>query len=151
MSTPRTQHGFAMLFTVLLVSLILSIAVGISNLTLKQVILSNLAKDSGIAFYQADAAVECGLYQDQLGFFTYGTDASAVPPSFMCGETRMVLDGTSYADHFLYVQDNPSPKDPCFTVLFDKVQYPKSRVLGAGKNICGPSPRQVERALEVKY
>ena len=46
------KKGFALLITVVVVSLILSISLGISNLTFKQTILSNLAKDSQISFYE---------------------------------------------------------------------------------------------------
>lgn len=158
MMTPTHNKGFAMLFTVLLVSLILTIAIGISNLTLRQTVLSNLAKDSGIAFYQADAAVECGMYQEMMGMFLYGSDVSEVPAAFECAGVEMILNPTnSYQDHFEYVQRSPRPNDPCFSILFDKTQaylpapYNKSRVLGSGKNICTQHPRQVERALEVKY
>lgn len=159
MHTSTTTKGFAMLFTVLLVSLILTIAIGISNLTLRQTILSNLAKDSGIAFYQADAAVECGMYQDTLVLFQYGSNVGDVPPSFSCGGVTMILDASAPngQDYFQYVQQNPDPAKPCYSILFDKTQayLPRpsgySRVLGSGKNICGQNPRQVERALEVKY
>ncbi len=73
-SKKQNKKGFALLFTVLIVSLILSIAIGIANLTLKQAMLSNLVKDSQAAFYQADSAVECGIYQDTVvGAFSFGS------------------------------------------------------------------------------
>lgn len=150
------HKGFAMLFTVLLVSLILTIAMGISNLTLRQTILSNLAKDSGIAFYQADAAVECGLYQEWLGNFPQGATTTGVPSGFTCGGVQMVMTSNSRDDYFEYTEQSPDPRLPCYTILFDKTHAydaptPYSRVLGSGKNLCGQNPRQVERALEVKY
>src|SRR5688572_20777703 len=58
------KKGFALLFTVLIVTLLLSVSLGISNMTFKQTILSNLAKDSLVAFYDADGALDCGLYYD---------------------------------------------------------------------------------------
>lgn len=144
--------GFAMLFTVLIVGLILSIAISISNLTLKQAVLSNLAKDSQIAFYQADAAVECGLYQDTaLGLFPKGSTLATVPPEFECGNRRMVLDQLQEdTDQFTYTFADTNTTVPCFSIIFDKSSEPY-RVQGFGYNTCTQSARQVERALEVKY
>lgn len=157
-----TQQGFAMLFTVLIVSLILTIAVSISNLTLRQAVLSNLAKDSQIAFAQADAAIECALYEDTVLFgFPPGSTiptgaglATDVTPAFYCGDTLMELAvDQSYSDYFVYVISDSAfeANKPCFSIIFDKTSPSFSRVEGTGSNICGVSNRRVERALEVKY
>jgi hypothetical protein len=153
------QSGFAMLFTVLIVSLILTIAVSISNLTLRQAVLSNLAKDSQAAFSQADAAVECGMYEDTyMGRFPVGTTVGSgtsadAPGTLACGSATLSLSPSrSYTDYLVYVFQNPDNNKPCFSIIFDKTnsaQY--SRVQGTGSNICGSSTRRVERSLEVKY
>jgi hypothetical protein len=148
------QSGFAMLFTVLIVSLILSIAIGISNLSFKQTVLSSLAKDSQISFYEADTAIECGLYYDTvLLSFPLGTDSSTVLPSISCGNNTFSYDNTqSYTDYIVYKQDIIDTTKPCSTLLFDKVtSLGISIVQGRGYNICSSSVRQVERALEVRY
>lgn len=88
------QSRFAMLYSVLLVSLILTIAVAISNLTLSSAF--NLAKDSGIAFYQADTAVECGMYEDSmLGKFPLGSTVSSVPQTIDCGTVQLALNAAA--------------------------------------------------------
>lgn len=159
-STTAGSKGFAMLFTVLIVSLILSIAISISNLTLKQAVLSNLAKDSQIAFYQADTAVECGLYMDTtLGLFPRDVDPASdptlFPDKFDCGGKTMVRSGSVSTDldnYFLYEFADQKPSEPCFTIAFDKIDPTPYKVMGYGYNVCNQdSPRQVERALEVKY
>ena len=155
----HSRHaGFAMLFTVLLVSLILSIAISISNLTLKQAILSGLAKDSGIAFYQADAAVECGLQQSiSLDKFPFGSTVSTVASAgfdtFICSNVLMSLDTSkSRTDYFVYKPLSPKNNQPCFSIIFDKSRADDfSRITGSGFNICTQTPRQVERTLEAKY
>ena len=150
----REQAGFAMLFTVLLVSLILTIALSISDLTLKQTLLSSLAKDSQIAFYQADAGVECGMYQDiTLGNFPLGKSPAQVPNQFYCGENSMTMDlSSSLNDYFVFKEDLAGTASPCFSIVFDKVTTPGSnKVQTRGYNRCSVSPRQVERALEVSY
>jgi hypothetical protein len=151
----QKNTGFAMLFTVLIVSLILSIAIGISNITLKQTILSSLAKDSQISFYQADTAVECGMYYDTAGAFPLGTNPAAISGPIVCGENRFVIDmGQSDTDYLVFLQDLSDQSQPCSSIVFDKKTLASSSisiVQGRGYNICGTNPRQVERALEVRY
>jgi hypothetical protein len=150
----KKQSGFAMLFTVLIVSLILSIAIGISNITLKQTMLSSLAKDSQIAFYQADAAVECGMYYDMLGSFPQGTTPGSVAP-INCGDNQFSIDvSESYNDRLVFTQNLADQSQPCAVIIFDKTNLDisgESLVQGIGYNICGTNSRQVERALEVRY
>lgn len=152
----KKERGFAMLFTVLLISLVLAIALGISDVTFKQTILSSLAKDSQAAFYQADAGTECGLYYDfTLSAFPAGTtvtDAQSNYPSLTCGNQTLNLDsGESATDYFVYRQASSNPANPCFNIVFDKRNTP-SIIQAYGYNICDSNhPRQVERGLEVKY
>lgn len=153
--SPQNQ-GFALLFTVLLISLILSIALSISNLTLKQSVLSNLVKDSQVSFYQADTAIECGLYQDTIAqSFPLGSDPGMVPSSFSCGASMVTLDTKkSTVNYFVYDTFSDAGNGPCFSIVFDKLATETSgtsRIEGYGYNICTTSPRQVERALEVTY
>lgn len=161
MMYPATQlnkeKGFAMLFTVLIVSLILTIAVSISNLTLRQTILSSLAKDSQIAFYQADAALECGMEQDvTIGSVPLGATTATAVQAFECGKSKMLIDlAQSSTDYFVYLQDLADQTQPCMKVIFDKTAAAiggVSKVQGYGYNVCDQAnPRQVERAIEVKY
>lgn len=157
----ETSKGFAMLFTVLIISLILSIAVGISNLTLRQTILSSLAKDSGIAFYQADAAVECGMFQDTEGNFPLGTTINTgastdAKQTLTCNGIDMTLDtDVSMTDYVKYIpQSLLTTNQPCFSIVFDKTATAlggKSVVRGLGYSMCMQGPRQVERLLQVTY
>lgn len=143
-----------MLFSVLVITLILSIAIGISNLSFKQTILSSLAKDSQISFYEADSAVECGLYYDTVATaFPVGTDAKTAPGTIDCGEETFSLDmTTSYTDYLLYRQNYIDGSRPCASLLFDKATTSGINIIqGRGYNFCTTNPRQVERALEVRY
>lgn len=148
MSFIKKQKGFALLYTVVIISLILTIAISISNTTYKQGILSSLAKDSQIAFYQADAGVECGLYYDIV---LLEFDAGARPDVLDCGGEMLKLtqeDGV----RFLYESiDTDATPDPCFAVSIDKTNAPSTIVQGLGHNTCMAGIRQVERALEATY
>lgn len=57
-----SQQGFALLMTIIVVSVVISIGLSVLDLTLKQVRLSTNAKDSEIAFHAANAGVECARY-----------------------------------------------------------------------------------------
>lgn len=60
-----TQKGVALLVSVLVTSVVLSIGLAILNVTLKQFILSAIGEESTVAFYAADAGIECGKYWER--------------------------------------------------------------------------------------
>ena len=85
--TMEHNEGFALLIAVLVSGIVLAIGVSVLNITLKDFILSNIARDSEIAFYAANAGMECALYWDESDrnvFVDGGTvtcigESSAVP------------------------------------------------------------------------
>ncbi len=154
----KKNEGFAMLFTVLVISIMLAIGLGIADLTYKQSLLSNEARDSQLAFYQADSGVECGMYYDlhqgQLprGTTVQGSDGAAgAPQQFTCGDNTMTLvPGQSFTDHFVY-QEDITGNQPCFSVTFDKTDPVKNMVKSRGFSTCNATAQQVERGLQVQY
>ncbi|MGB8815631.1 MAG: hypothetical protein WCC74_00090 [Minisyncoccia bacterium] len=66
----RNKKGFALLFAVFTASVMLLIGVSIFSVSLRELAISQSAKDSQLAFYAADSARECALYWDikQAGF-----------------------------------------------------------------------------------
>jgi hypothetical protein len=146
-------NGFALVFTVLIVSLILTLAMTIADISYRQALLSNLAKDSQVAFYQADAALECGMYFDYtLNMFPRSTDGDPVTPpdTITCGDQTLRYDDSSSGEKYVYTpQKNVS--GPCFTITFDKNDPYKKVVTGDGFNICAVNDRQVERTLSLTY
>lgn len=63
-SIHHTRRGFVLPFSVLLAGILLSIGLAIFSITLKELILSSVGRDSQIAFFAADAGAECALYWD---------------------------------------------------------------------------------------
>lgn len=148
----KLHKGFAMLITVVVVSLILSIALGISNLSFKQTILSTLAKDSQISFYEADAAVECAMYYDlQQNLFPIPTDPTSLS-TISCGAASFSINqAQSATNYFVFEQSGVSGNNPCSTISIDKTVAGTTKIQTKGYNICVAHPRKVERALEVTY
>lgn len=144
-----------MLFTVLIISIILALGLGIADTTYKQTILSSLARDSQLAFYQADSGVECGLYYDLYdgnGQLPKDTPLTQVPSHLVCGNVTVALDSSQSATNYeVYTEDNTSSA-PCFSITFDKTDPTgKYSVSSRGYSSCTNNPQQVERALNVTY
>ncbi len=60
------NSGFALLMTLLVVSVIITVGLTILDVTIKQVRLSANAKDSETAFHAANAGLECAQYQRRV-------------------------------------------------------------------------------------
>jgi len=60
----KMNKGFVVLFSILISSIILLISTGIYEVVQKQVVLSSYARESQKAFYAADAALDCALFND---------------------------------------------------------------------------------------
>ena len=110
----KNQKGYAILFTVVIISAISVITAGLTNAVYKQLILSSLAKDSQSAFYQADTAADCALYADQIelvkpspNIFTTG--------SFNCGGATMLVDNIT-ADGYDIHPQNETSQNSCFRI-----------------------------------
>src|SRR3989344_7616279 len=58
----RKANGFTLLLSLLVVSVILSVSLGIFNIMTKELKLSGIGRESQIAFYAADAGIECFFY-----------------------------------------------------------------------------------------
>lgn len=58
----KEEKGFALLITLVVVTVLISIGLSVLDLSIKQVRLATNAKDSEIAFHAANAGLECALY-----------------------------------------------------------------------------------------
>ncbi len=59
------ERGFTLFYAVLVASLLLALGLAIFNITYKELILSSGARESAVAFYAADAGLECALFWDR--------------------------------------------------------------------------------------
>ena len=58
------NQGVVLLYAVLMVSIVLTVSLSLLNITFKQIILSATNRDSKIAYYAADSALQCAFYWD---------------------------------------------------------------------------------------
>lgn len=56
------SRGFTILYAVLIASILLAIGIAIFDITVRELRLSSIARESQVAVYAADAGAECALY-----------------------------------------------------------------------------------------
>ncbi len=135
------SRGVALLFTLLIAVVTLSVSLGVFNLIIGEISLSGTTRDSQLAFYASDAGVECALYWDiQQGAFSTST-ASVIN---CAGQTESV--GGATISNFSLSFGNGS----CVDVSVEKLPS-QTIVTSQGKNTCEDRPRTVQRGLQVSY
>ncbi len=149
----KSHKGFVALFTVLIAAVVLSMAVGIASIALKQIVLTASATDANKSFYAADTGIECALYHDIKGP-PGGTFEAGSLSTFNCSGSSIAtadIDGTGNFEEFA-VPVGPN-SEYCAYVSVDKIGVSGTRVVSKGVNVpCGgESPRLVERAIQVTY
>lgn len=144
----KNQKGYALLFTIMIISVITVITAGLINATTKQLILSSLAKDSQVAFYQADTAADCAFYFDLVeiekeeGIVVDGNHWS-------CGGLDLIISGNLSKYKLATPQGGNSP---CFNIEVNRDPLRETVVTATGYNTCNlSSPKVVQRKIEVTY
>ncbi|MFA5773743.1 MAG: hypothetical protein WC908_03680 [Candidatus Paceibacterota bacterium] len=149
------NKGYAILFTIVIVSAVSVITAGLTNAVYKQLILSSLAKDSQSAFYQADTASDCALYADRVEGAKIPINIITTGGSWTCGVSSLTVTPIS-GGYKIYPIDESS-SDPCFRIDVTKntITIPgttKTTIKAKGYNICNTSNlRTVEREIQIDY
>lgn len=79
------SRGFALLVSIIFMSVMLTFGLALGSLGYKQKVLASSSLGSQYAFYVADAALECVLQADQQqNLFAYTSDMSAPAPTMTC-------------------------------------------------------------------
>ena len=92
-----TREGFALLITLVVISVVLAIGLTLLNITVKQFTLSTIIRDSEKAFHVANMGAECAEFavrQNRSAFFQINT---AAPVS--CGGTNWSIDSSETDDN----------------------------------------------------
>ena len=168
----KNTKGFAMLFAVLVSSVLLAVGLSIFNLTVKELSLSASGRESQFAFFAADTGAECALYWDIKGSQVFATSSASViyrtpvPTNPDCvdaqsGSTQTVdiyhdVSATSDGATTQFDLTIPNGSTPyCVTVVVKKEvsnNIVKTTIDSRGYNTCSTSdPNRVERALKITY
>ncbi len=173
-------RGFTIFFAVLVASLSLAIGLAIYELLVRELDLSQTARESQYAIYAADTGAECALYWDNKAPLLNGTNSvfatssdsgNSSPPSsgIRCNnqdiaaaavtaltwpESEGPLTATS---RFQVLLNDLDPDGPCALVKVVKTadvagEPPSTQIESRGRNTCDTSASlQLERTLEINY
>ncbi len=148
---PNLVCGFTLLFSLLILTIILSASLSIYNIVVRQLKISQVSRESSRAFYAADAGLECALYWDfkQKVFDapTYNIDCLGQ------NKIKSMTLPASTTDFYLTFTNGS-----CANVIVNKGDPVLNTIITSyGYNVgdavsCAPSNRlQVERALQASY
>jgi Tfp pilus assembly protein PilX len=164
------QRGFTLFIAALVSSVLLSLAIYMAGIAQKELLLTNLARESQYAFYAADAGAECSLYLDFQGRYEPGTGQTAI----QCGGVLLtnLADSTStgtYSTALTTSASTPSVRlqyqqaGRCIIMHVYKLDVsPTDGILDANGTIIDSrgyntacsltnSPRRLERAVRLQY
>jgi Tfp pilus assembly protein PilX len=164
----KKNRGFTVLFAVIVSALILAIGISIANITLKQIRISSLGRESQIAFYAADSGSECVIYYDlvEQAFGTSSLSGGATLPSTInCfgQEAVVIFDPTGTANSqnatsTVDIRDTTSATGLCARVEIGKHDTngdgysDRTVILSRGYNVCENDPqRLLERGIRIRY
>ncbi len=154
--TNQKCRGVAVLLAVLLVSVVLVISLVLLNITYRQLIISNTARESEIAWYAAESIFNCARYWDAKGEFVSGVT------TVNCAGDNLVVDESGLTYTF-YAGYQIGDVNTCAKAEIKKDSAANQTTItafgynnrpydSAGNGSCGtPGPRTVERALQTEY
>ncbi len=141
----QNNKGFVLLFAVTFSSIVLSIALGITNIAFKEVKFGTNARDTNNAFFAADTGIESVLFQDK--------DPNTTPfPMPDGGDLKQFpiiiipnLSGANGSCAIVSVtKDNRDSSKPITTII--------SKGYNVGNASCSPiNSDRIEREIKVSY
>jgi len=138
----KKNGGFVILFAATLSSILLAIALGVSNIALKEIKFGTSVKDTNDAFFAADTGIEYMLFDDKPPSSPYVPDAGT-NQTWNTVITGLGSTGNSCAKVSI-VKDNTNPPETETTII--------SKGYNIGDENCDSNnPDRIERELKVTY
>lgn len=146
----QKNKGIALLFSVLLSSIILTIALGVSSLAFKEIQFGTSAKTTNEAFFAADAGMECALYNDRTSSNVF---VATSPDPIVCQSGTVVVISSAYPLWNFVLSGLGPQNQACANITVDK-STPTTQISSKGYNVgdvnCNyPSLSRIERRLDV--
>ncbi len=166
----NSSRGVTLFIAVTIMAILLFVSFAIINIAVKSTLFASSAKDSELAFFAADAGVECAIFWDTKNSqsqFATSTDGSPINCSAYSISTGNSISGTTTLSRiggggnsnptsvFGFVMDQGSDPSP-YCVIVTVTKYysgskPKTYIKSRGYNTCSDSNRRIERGEEVTY
>lgn len=148
MITP-SPRGFTLLIALIVTSVLVSIGLALVDVAYKQVVLSSTAKNSQIAFYNADSALECGLYYDQR---FNGFSQAVATTSIRCNGQVVSVTGVNAGQLRTSTFSIPCSPASSAQVTVIKNTTGETAIYSNGYSSCNSADaRRVERGLKILY
>ena len=164
------NQGFVILFAVVLTSIILSVSLGLADITYKEISFGTSAKNTGDAFFAADTGAECALYYDAdvvataegplQNPFGYNVQSFGAMSALECAGTKFSVPYSATTWEFILFNLGTSGK-ACAIVKVEKDisgGLINTKIISKGYNLGGDnescfsdSPNKVEREIELTY
>ncbi len=152
-NTMNKNKGFTLLVAVAVTSMLLIVSFVVSNVALKQILLSSANQESQHAFYNADSGTECAIYWDLRN--TNGTSAFALgnPSAISCNGSAIntvISAGSGTVLSYSDITFNLS--HGCAAVRISKNSDGSTTVDSKGYNNCAVgAQRRFERGITLTY
>lgn len=148
------NNGFVLLYTMVVSSIILAVAFGVTSIALKEANFSTSAKATNEAFFAADTGAECTLFYDKTNNNAF--IGNLIVPLDCVGSSNdlspldLSLDSPSLKvwDFTIYNLGNSGESCAVVNVSKDLV-LGTTKIISKGYDDC--NSRKVERELEVNY
>ncbi|MBI5742810.1 MAG: hypothetical protein HZA25_03150 [Candidatus Niyogibacteria bacterium] len=139
-----------LMLSVIMLSVILATSLGVFNLIYQGMKLSGTTRESQLAYYAADAGVECALYVDFRGANSFGTTTAPSVATECANVRNLAAYSGAYANGATFTINYGNGS--CADVTVDKTSIaPQTKLSAVGKNTCARATDQVNRSIEVKY
>jgi hypothetical protein len=155
----KNNNGFALLYAVVVSSIILAIAISVSDIAFKGISFSTSAKDANDAFYAADTALECALYYDSSAD-TQNAYTGNPSSSVSCAGNVVIISKDSLINKWtFYVPNLGSSGKACAMITVDKeTNAPNTQITSIGYNDgstvpgnCIATQNSTQRVIELGY
>lgn len=149
MITP-SPRGFTLLIALIVTSVLVSIGLALIDVAYKQVLLASTAKNSQIAFYNADSALECGLFYDQR--FNAFSPNSVATSSIRCAGQNVTVAQSGTPTQRTSIFSIPCSPSNSAQVTVIKNTSGETAIYANGYSSCiAADARRVERGLKIIY
>ena len=148
----KNKKGFTLLFSVLVISIVLSVSLGVYNLISNQIKLAGTASDSQISFYSSLSAMECVRYWELMhpntGIFSaFATSTGASENLISCGGATINFYGADGSSPLSGVGGYSSCVNFVAADLDDLDNPPTSNLVCLGAN----EPKDGMNIIQIDY
>lgn len=147
----QRSKGFAILFAVTLSAILLSIALGVTEIAYKQLKFSTSAKSTNDAFFAADTGIECALLYSKSTIPVFPSTINCASQNI---SVNIVLsEPNTYLDFVITGLGNS--RTSCAKVNITQGELEtivNSKGYDTGDSSCNPTnPDRIEREVETRY